>query len=231
MKIIFLFLITISFLFSIEIFDVTNKNAKIDMANITVGSSGIIVRKVNNNYIILTQAIVTKSDDINTTIKFIDKQIIPQDSIPTSKIKPSNGDDFILNHLYNTSLLIVPNIEAKNELLKLYPKHNFLNEDFFAAHLKVIDTPLPTKKIISQFTQSQEIGTIFLVIKNKLYIIDTLTFKIIDTQDLQYNNTTTNVPFFTKVRDIKKGFWNFGPEKIKNYNKYYLKLIGKDDDR
>lgn len=225
MKIIFLILLNLNLLFSMEIFDVTSETAKIKVSNLNAGHSGIIIKEVDNDSIILTQAVVIESNNKNSTIKFIKKDILPQDAIPTTKIRPQNGDKFVLNHLYKTSLLIVPNIKAKNELLKIYPNYNFLNEDFFAAHLKVIDMPAPTKEIISNFAQAQEIGTIFVVIKQKLYILDSITFKIIDTVSLQYNDNSTNVPFLTKIKDIKKGFWSFGNDQIQNYNKYYSELL------
>jgi hypothetical protein len=225
MKIFLILFINISFLFSIEIFDVTDQNAKINVSNLKIGQSGIIVNTIDNNTLILTQAIVSESNNKTSTLKFIDNEIIPQDAIPTSKIKPTYGDKFILNHLYKTSILIVPNLEVKNKLLKLYPKQNFLNEDFFASHLKLIEVPLPTKNVITSFAQSQEIGTIFIVTEQKLYILDSITFKIIKSVPLEYNDTTTTLPFLTKIKKIETPFWSFGNRAIDDYNKYYLELV------
>jgi len=225
MKITFLLFTLVNFLFAIEIFDVTNQTAKINVTNLNSGHSGIIIKKIDNNSLIITQAVVIKSNNINSTIKFIKKDILPQDAIPKTNLQPSEGDQFILNHLYKTSLLIVPNQAAKNKILEIYPNQNFLSEDFFAAHLKVTNNPLPTKKVISDFAQSQQIGTIFIVIDDKLFILDSISFKIIDRLNIPYNDPTTNVPFLTKIKDIKKSLWDFGDNKINNYNKYYLKLV------
>jgi len=188
MKIIFLLFITLNSIFAIEIFDVTPTSAKINITNLNLGHSGIIVKKINNNMMIITQATVIESNSNNSTLEFIDKDIIEQNAIPTTKLSPENGDKFILNHLYKTSLLIVPNVKAKKNVKKLYPNQNFLNEDFFAAHLKIIQKPIPEKETITNFTQSQQIGTIFIVVQNKLYILDSLTFKIIETIILTYND-------------------------------------------
>lgn len=225
MKIFFLLFINISLLFSIEIFDVTDKTAKINVTNLKIGHSGIVVKNIENNTLILTQATIIKSDNESSTIEFIEKDILPQDAIPTTNIKPSYGDKFILNHLYTTSLLIVPNENAKKQLLHLFPNQNFLNEDFFASHLKLINAPLPTKDIIKDFAQSQEIGTIFIVANKTLYLLDSVTFKIINTIPLTYNETEPIVPFLTKITDIKTSLWSFGNEKIENYNEYYLELM------
>jgi len=225
MKIFFLLLINISFLFSIEIYDVTQTHAKISMKNLKQGQSGIVVKTIDDNSLIITQAIITQSTNIDTTIKFIDNKVLQQDAIPTTKLTPSNGDNFVLNHLYTTSLLIVPNQNAKNKLIDLYPSQNFLSEDFFASHLKLEGEPVPSKEIIMEFAQSQEIGTIFIVVSNKLYILDSLTFKIINKINLNYTQTKPVLPFLTKIKDIQRPFWNFGDEKIENYNDYYLKLM------
>ena len=225
MKIIFLLFLTINSIFAIEIFDVTPTTAKINITNLNIGNSGIIIKKINNNTMIITQAVVINSNKKNSTLKFIDKDIIQQKAIPTTKQIPKNGDQFIINHLYKTSLLIVPNVKAKKNVIDLYPTQNFLNEDFFASHLKIIQQPVPTKETISNFTQSQQIGTIFIVVNEKLYILDSITFKVIDTINLTYNDKSTNVPFLTKIDNIKQGFWDFSADSIKDYNAYYLQLL------
>jgi len=233
MKIIFLIFTTFNLLFAninldiqkTSLFDVTSQNAKINIANLKLGQSGVIIKDIDTNSIILSQAKVIETTDTYSEIEFLENDVLPQDAIPTSNYKPQDKDTFILNHLYNTSLLIVPNLEAKKIVQKLYPQQNFLNEDYFAAHLKVENTPLPQKEDIANFTQSQQIGTVFFVIAETLYIVDSLSFKIIDTVEITNNDTTTNSPFFTKIEDIKRGFWNFGPEKIENYNRYYSELL------
>ena len=225
MKIIFLLFITLNSIFAIEIFDVTTTTAKINITNLNVGHTGVIIKEIDDNTLITKVAQVIKSDNKNSTIEFLDDNILPQNAIPTTKLVPKNGDKFILNHLYETSLLIVPNTKAKNNVKELYPNQNFLSEDFFAAHLKIIKQPIPEKETISNFAQSQQIGTIFIVVKNKLYIVDSITFKIVDTVTLDYNDESTNVPFLTKIENIEQGLLDFGDDEIEDYNTYYLKLL------
>lgn len=225
MKIIFLLLITLNSIFAIKIFDVTDTTAKINITNLNEGHTGVIIKEIDGNTLITKIAQVIKSDEKSSTIEFLDDNILPQDAIPTTKLVPQNGDKFILNHLYKTSLLIVPNLQAKNSVKKLYPNQNFLSEDFFAAHLKILKQPIPEKETISNFAQSQQIGTIFFVIKNKLYIVDSITFKTIDTISLNYNDDSIQVPFLTKIENIDQGLLDFGDDEIEDYNTYYLKLL------
>lgn len=233
MKLIFLIFITLNFIFAttdletqkLKISEVTQTTAKIKKTNLIVGQSGIVVKNINNHNIILTHAIITASNKNDSTIEFTDTVLLKQDAIPTSNFKASVGDTFILNHLYNTTLLIVPNAKAKTIVQNLYPNQNFLNEDFFASHLKLLKTPLPTKEIFTNFGQNQQIGTLFFVVENSLYILDALTFKVIDTIAITNDDTSVNVPFLTKIEQIEQGFFDFGDEEIKDYNKYYLKLL------
>ncbi len=235
MKILLFITLAINFLFAsvnlqtqtAKIFDVTSKSAKINIPNLTVGQSGVIVTDVQNNSIILSQAIVTYSTDEGSQIKFVDKDVLKQDAIPTTLLKVSNGDQFILNHLYNTSLLITPNEKAKLAVKEMFPNQNFLNEDFFASHLKLTNTPIPSKDTFLDFAQAQQIGTLFFVVQNNLFIVDSLSFKVIDTVLIPNDDPSTNVPFLTKIDEIKTGLFDFtfGKDKIENYDLYYLKLL------
>jgi len=225
MKILILIFLTISSIFAIEIFDVTHTTAKINVSNLNVGHTGIILKKLDKHTLIVKQAEIVKSDKEGSLLKFLDGNILPQEAIPTTKLTPQDGDQFILNHLYKSSLLIVPNLQAKNIVKKLFPNQNFLNEDFFASHLKVIQEPVPNKEIISNFATSQQIGTVFIVASNKLYIVDSITFKVINTISLNYKDSSTNTPFLTKITDIEQSIWDFGDEEIQDYNNYYTNLL------
>ena len=233
MKIIFFTFLTMSYMFATinlamqktKIFDVDKTTATINIANLTTGQSGVILKKTSNNTIIIKHATIINSDNNQSTLTFTNTKILEQSAIPTSSLVPSNGDIFVLNHLYNTSLLLVPNTKAKKIVQKLYPEQNFLNEDFFAAHLKLLNNPVPQKEDIVNFSQNQQIGTLFIVIENDLFILDASTFTVIDTITIKNDDTTQNVPFLSKITQIERGFWDFGPDKIDNYNRYYSQLL------
>ena len=117
-------------------------------------------------------------------------------------------------------------MQAKQIVKNMYKKQNFINEDFFATTLKMNKTPTPTKYDLQKFCFNNQIGTIFFVIKSKLYIVDSISFKVIYTQMLPYIDSTTTVPFFTQIKDIEKGFWDIlDKDKIDDYNSYYTSMI------
>jgi len=240
MKITILVLLSMVFLNAINlnkqqtnITDVNNTTATIKIGDLKIGQSGIVVHRFDNKRsIILTNAIVVSSDKNSSKIKFIQSDILHQDALPTTTLIPKDKDLFVLNHLYDTSLLIVPNYEAQQKIIKLYPTNNFIDIDIFASELKMQNSPLPTKSQIVKFAKHNNLGTIFIDISNRLYILDVLTFKVIDIKDLDIKDKKIQVPFFTNVQDIKISMWNwFGEEKIKDYDRYYGKLIGIKDDR
>lgn len=209
-----------------KIFNVTQETAKISIGNLTIGQSGVIINQAERNKIIISQAYVENSNKTSSTLKIIQNDILPQDAIPTSKLKPSNGDIFILNHLYSSSLLIVPNKEAKEFIFDIYKEQNFLNEDFFAAYLKLEEEPIPKQEDFQNFSHKNQIGTLFFAIENKLYIVDALSFKVIATHLIMEQSDKIKVPFLSKIETIEKGFWDFGDNEIEDYNQYYLKLLG-----
>lgn len=233
MKIVFLIFLTFNFLFATfnldtklgKISDVTEESAKLDIPNLQIGQSGIVIKNIDDNSIILSQASVTATNDKFSTIKFYEKKLLEQDALPTTTLTPSNGDQFVLNHLYRSSLLIVPNTQAKNSILKLFPDQNFLDEDFFASYLKVQNTPRPDKETILEFAQAQQIGTIFIAVQNNLFILDGLTFKVLGSQLISNDDKKTQVPFLTRIEEIKNTMLDFSASKIENYDLYYLKLM------
>jgi len=209
--------------------DVKNNNATIRQGNLKIGQSGIIVHKyTDGNIVVVANATVLATTNNNSILQLSKTTLLEQEALPSTSLKANNNDTFILNHLYNSSLLVVPNFESSVKIQKLYNKQNFVNPDIFAAYLKIENNPVPTKEDFQNFCKQQNIGTLFIVIKNNFYILDVNTFQTLNKTSFLVNDSTTQVPFFTKVDGIKKNilrFWDFSDKKITNYDNYYLSLI------
>lgn len=206
--------------------DITKEQAVIKNSDLIKGQSGVIITGGNNIPLIIAAATVINIDGQNAIINYKNEPLLEQDSIPTSKLKPKDGDIFLANHFYKTSVMIVPNFEAKQLLIKHFPDQNFINEDFLASNLKLEKEPLPKKKTIEDFCKKNQIGTIFLIASDKLFILDAISFDVLEIQYFKTKDRSMKVPFFSKIDDIEKGFWDFGENKIKDYDQYYLKMIG-----
>jgi len=237
-----IFTILFSFLFlnanpfeekTLNLYNTTQTTATIKIGSLVIGQSGIIIHKFKNNKsTILTDAIVTNSNKLESTIEFLNTTVLKQTAIPTTNLNPSNDDKFVLNHLWTTSLLLTPNFESKQRIKKAYYSNNFIDTDIFAAWLKINNTPVPKKEDIQKFTSYNNIGSIFIQAGKKLYIIDAVSFKVIQERDILIKSEKVQVPFFSNVQDIEKSTFSwFSPAKIDNYNEYYTNLLGINNDR
>lgn len=230
-------LVTFSFSLDLRIADINitsinDTQATIAKGKLKKGQSGIISHTFKNNEkVILGLGIVTSSNETNSTIKIIKEDIIPQDAIATTNLKPSIGDSFILNHLYDTALLIVPNYEVKEKIKKAFHGLTYIDTDIFAGYLKLKETPVPDLKLFQKFAKQNDIGLLLFVVEKKLHIFDVNSLEKIYTFDINYTDESTNIPFHTNVENISTGLFDFFKDnKIKDYHKYYTKLLGLKND-
>ena len=140
----------------------------------------MIQHKYNNGKsLLISSAFIEKSSANSSTIKFIPFLGLKQNAIPTTNRKVEDGDRFILNYLYDESLLIAPNAEAFRAVRKKFTNNTFPHSDIFGAYLKTNYQPTPSKELIQNYALSQNMGTIFFVIDSAVYIVDTQTFVIL----------------------------------------------------
>lgn len=190
--------------------NVVNDTAQINIPNLRVGQSAIIQHFYSNRKsLIVSNAYVTESNEAGSTLKLIPFLDIKQNAIPTSSRKPVNGDIAIINYLYDASLIIAPSQDAFSATRAKYRDNNFLHSDLFAAKLKIEGEPLPSKEVIQNYAIEQNVGTIFFVIRSKLYIVDTKTFAILERDTISYNFVEDErMPFYTRVEKIEKNPFN-----------------------
>ena len=190
----------------LKLYNIKNNKVKINIANLKIGQSGIVEHTYKNDQsLIVANAYVIESNSSYSILSLHPFLNIKQDALPTSSRKVENGDTLLLNYLYKVSLIIAPSQDAFTSVRAKYTKNNFLHSDLFAAKLKYIMEPLPSKKTIIDFASSQNIGTLFFIIKEKVYILDSKTFSIIGTDFLSYNFIDEQeVPFYTRVKNITK---------------------------
>jgi len=195
--------------------NVTEKTATINIPNLKVGQSGIIEHRYSDgNTIIVSSAYVQSSNNNSSVIKFIPFLDLKQNAIPTSNRKVSSEDRFILNYMYDQSLLITPNIDAFRYVRNNFQENNFMHSDIFGSYLKSQYRPLPSKKIIQEFAIEQNLGTIFIAIKSDLYIVDAKTFTVLSKEKIANVSKNTQMPFYTRIEKIESNllttdFWDW----------------------
>lgn len=216
---------------NVKITNVNDGTATINIANLKLGQSGIISHFYKDNKsIIVADAYVVSSNNSSSTIKFLPFLALKQNAIPTSNRKAQNNDIFTLNYLYNTSLLITPDATSFRATRLKFLKQNFQHSDIFASYLKIEQQPLPSKSFIQDYAIQEDLGTIFIVIKSKVYIVDTRTFAILETKSISYLSQKEQMPFYTRVQKIEAGFFSSSWTSWFNF-KWFNELIGDDSEK
>ncbi|AXX90565.1 hypothetical protein CKA55_12165 [Arcobacter suis] len=217
----------------LKIGNIENNKSIIPMGNLIIGQTGIVVHIFDNDKrLIVSNAKVISSDLNSSVIEFFEFKDLTQDAIPTSNRVVTTNDILILNYMYNSSLLITPTLDSFQSVRENFKLNNFVHSDIFAAKLKVDHKPYPTKEDIQNFAIEQNLGTIFMVIENKVYIIDSKTFTILESYAINYENAEAIMPFYTRVEEIEESIFNlsffdfFSGEKNLSYNEYYKRILG-----
>jgi hypothetical protein len=215
---------------NIVLTNTNNSTATIPMGNLKVGQSGIVLHKYENGKkLIVSSAYVTQSNTTQSTLKFIPFLGLKQNAIPTSSRKPQNGDQFILNYLYEESLLIAPNAEAFRAVRKKFKDNNFPHSDLFGSYLKSNYEPTPNKREIQEYALSQDLRTIFVVIESYVYIVDTRTLAILGKKPVSYLRSGEQMPFYTRIDKIESSIFKGDWKEWLSF-KYVKKIFG-DDER
>ncbi len=185
--------------------NVKEDEAIINIPNLRIGQSAVIQHHYTNSQnLLIANAHVISSNDKSSTLKLTPFLDLKQNALPTSNRKAKNGDIAIVNYLYDTSLIIAPTQNAFFATRAKYRDNNFLHSDLFASQLKIKKEPLPSKQTIQNFAIAQNIGTLFFIIDNYVYIVDTKTFAILEKESISYNLAEDKImPFYTRVEKIE----------------------------
>lgn len=191
-----------------KIQNVTNETATIKIGNLKVGQSGLVRHYYENGKsMIISDAYVVSSNKESSQIKFIPFLGLKQNAIPTTSRVPAENDELVLNYLYDSSLLITPDATSFRATRLKFTKQNFQHSDMFGTFLKIEGNPFPSKELIQSFATQEDLGTIFIVISNKIYILDTKTFVILDVRNLNYLANKEMMPFYTRVENIEQNLF------------------------
>ena len=220
-------------LLGIKIDNIANNKSTINVGNLIVGQTGVVVHIFDNDKkLIVSNAKVISSNSNSSVVEFFKFEDLKQNAVPTSKREVVNNDMLILNYMYNSSLLITPTLDAFQTVRDNFKLNNFVHSDIFAARLKVDHNPYPTKEDIQNFAIEQNLGTIFMVIENRVYVIDTKTFTILANYSVSYEKNGSTMPFYTRIENIEETIFSwsyfdfFSGKGSMSYNDYYKRILG-----
>ena len=220
----------------VKLVDIVDNKTTINVGNLIVGQSGVVLHIYDNDKrLIVANAEVTESNENTSVIKFSKFNDLKQDAIPTSNRIAKKDDILILNYLYTASLLIAPDLETFQTIRSNFKFNNFIHSDIFATKLKNDNMPFLTKKYIQEYAINQNLGTIFIVVNQNVYVLDTKTLKILTSYKVAYDKSKSEMPFYTRVTDIEPSALDFdldfdinifSNKKDLTYDEYYNKLLG-----
>jgi len=214
----------------VKITNIKNNKTTIDIGNLIVGQSGIVIHIYDNDKrMIVANAKVIESNETSSVVEYFKFNDLEQNAIPTTKRKVQKNDILVLNYLYTASLLIAPDLNTFQAIRSNFKYNNFLHSDIFATKLKIDNMPYLTKEYIQKYAINQNLGTIFIVANQNVYILDTKTFKILTSYKIAYDTSKSEMPFYTRVSEIETT--NFDIELFSNredlsYDDYYKQLLG-----
>lgn len=208
---------------------INNATATIkDSNDIIIGSSGVVIHAFGDDESIIARASVIAKDGVNATIRFEVFDMLAQRAFPLPGVAPKVGDIVLLNYLYDRSLIVVPNKDIYEEVVKGFPKMTFIHPDIVGAYLSYEYKPNPSRDDFRKMCAASGAGLIFIGLDGKGVFADCQSFKILKefkTGEVEYYQ----LPFYTRVRDIDTIFWKLDAEHINNYDAYYDYLLEQDD--
>jgi len=211
-----------------KIISVDNDTATIKINNIQKGISGVVVRHFTpKNSSIIASASVEKFDkNTNTaTLKLSKFTLFKNNNLPSGKWKPKVGDRVLLAFGYDRGLIIAPNEEIYYTLKRSMKNEVFIHPDVFTTFLSFKGHGTPLKEDFKGFCNNTTIGLLFFYIDQKLYTTDCQTFKILNIQDAPLKQTSTQHPFYSRIKEIETNWFGKGKEKLTVYAPYYYKLL------
>ncbi len=213
---------------STKIFDTDKLHTYIGTSAIPKGTSGVIIHSyANGDKVIVANASVVSATDGKSKLQLQKFEILKNNSVATTKKVAADGDIFVPRHLYNNAIIIAPNMQTHKLIKESFFGVHFLTSDLFASILKIDDNPTPTKEDMKQFCKDNLISTIYVNIKNSLYIVDTNSFIVVAKHNIKKQSGDVIVPFYSLVEDINKGMFDwFSEDDIGDYDSYYARLFG-----
>ena len=202
----------------------------IDNSDIVVGSSGVVMHKFDGaQSSIIARAVVTQKGGGFAKVRFEVFDTLAQKALPIPGIMPKSGDEIILNYLYNRSLIVVPNKEIYAEVTNAFKDITFIHPDIVGSYLSYEYKPNPSRDDFRKICAQNSTGLIFIAMDGEGVFADCGSFKPL--RSFKSGKVAYyQLPFYSRVGEIKTLIWDFTNGPISDYDKHYRYLLGLDSD-
>ncbi|MDQ1264057.1 MAG: hypothetical protein QG559_1058 [Campylobacterota bacterium] len=209
--------------------DKEKDEAVIQIGAIDVGMSGFVVHKIDAKHtVILKSAQIKEFDAKNKTAKIALSEFTTLDteSLPSGKWSVGVGDDVIFAFGYTRALLVAPNEEIYHRVTK-GSKVQWVHPDIFATLLSYNGHPTPLRSDFTALSDSNSIGIVFVYLNEKVFTLDAKSFKILAISEAKLEQKEVQLPFYTRVPEIRAAWWGEGSDELEEYEPHYYELLVK----
>ncbi len=208
--------------------DKENSVATIKIDKIDVGMSGFIVHSIAPEHTVILKNIVVSHYDTKTKIATLEMSsfdALRNSALPSGQWSVRVGDTAVLAFGYTRGLLIAPNDEIYHRITRSVKNLQWIHPDIFATILSFNGHPTPLREDFTKLSIATSVGLIFLYIDEKLFTIDSKSFKILTLTDAKLKQNSTKLPFYTRVENIDAAWWGAGSNELTAYEPYYYELL------
>ena len=191
--------------------------ATIKIERIDVGISGFIVHQISKNHSSILKNAVVKSFDKDTkiaTLSLSDYNALRQNSLPNGEWHVTSRDTAVLAFGYTRGVLIAPNDEIYYRITKSAKRLQWIHPDIFATILSFKGHPTPLRSDFTILSKAASVGLVFIYLNQKLYMIDSKTFIILNISDAPLKQKSVKLPFYTRVEQIEAAWWGDGSDEM-----------------
>lgn len=136
------------------------------------------------------------------------------------------GDKVVVGLLDGSVSIIAPNQKSYLAVKGLYEGAIVFHPDLLAVTLKYDDNPTPDKETFQTYCRENFIGVLAFALNDGIYEVDCLSFNVIGKRNEASLDKDNDKPFYHRVGEIERGFFDFSSEEVDDFTAYYKKMIG-----
>lgn len=195
-----------------------------DNPQITLHSSGVVVQSFEHSKSIIARVSVVAKENNRAKLEFSTFADLEQDALPLPNVLPKQGDEVILNFLYDRALIIAPNEQSYEHIASSFKQMYFTHIDIFSAQLIRDSVLAPKRSDFRKFCADNAVGILAFALEGKALFVDCQNFNVLyETPIPQF--TGTALPFYSRIDGYKRNFFDFNSIEVGDYYKYYTMLI------
>ncbi len=187
--------------------------------SIPAGMSGIVMHNYGNGLLAITHAVISLGG--NRAAIQIDAAIL-HENIPSIQTDIIVGDMVIFGNFYNNTLLLAPNQIAYKQITSKFQR-TWIHPDAFALDFMQEGETSLSMRYLKRFAKKNQIGLVLIVTSTELLVIDPISKKVIGRTALKTNPNTAMTPFYSRVKQMNIGVFNFS-DKI--FTPYFKSVAG-----